>query len=182
MLRDIAGEALRAGAIIRHLRDLIQKQETHQIPIDVPEIIETAIRLIHGDARRLNVDIQTRIARNLPQIRGDRIQLEQVLLNLLRNGIEAVVACGERRTITVTADHRSNWIELCVADQGKGLDPHVAANLFEPFLTTKSSGLGVGLYLCRSIVEAHNGRIWHQANRPQGAVFHISLPVLGSIN
>lgn len=180
MLRDIASEALRAGSVIRHLRDLIQKQETHQIPVDVPVIIDTAIRLIHGDARKMNIDIQTRVARNLPQVRGDRIQLEQVLLNLLRNAMEAVAAGGAERTVIIQADHRSDRIELSVADRGMGLDAHIAANLFEPFLTTKSSGLGVGLYLCRSIIEAHNGRIWHQPNDPQGAIFHISLPVLGT--
>jgi signal transduction histidine kinase len=115
----------------------------------------------------------------MPQVFGDRIQLEQVMLNLLRNAIDASASVkATDRCVVISGRCDSEYLELSVADQGRGLNPQVAAKLFEPFLTTKQSGLGVGLYLCRSIIESHNGRIWHTPHQPHGAEFHVSLPVI----
>jgi C4-dicarboxylate-specific signal transduction histidine kinase len=125
--------------------------------------------------------LQTELAKGLPRIQGDRIQLQQILLNLLMNAIEAMSDVkGSRNLLISTAEDKLNGVLATVRDSGPGLNPESLERMFDPFCTTKAGGLGMGLSICRSIVEAHGGRMWAAANVPQGTSFQFSLPALGA--
>jgi signal transduction histidine kinase len=130
---------------------------------------------------RDRVLLETRLADDLPQVQGDRIQLQQVLLNLIVNAVEAMrgVGDGARELQVGTEKHASGGVHVAVRDTGPGLDPQSGGRLFEAFYTTKPSGMGMGLSICRAIIEAHGGRIWAGANAPKGAVFQFTLPAGG---
>jgi signal transduction histidine kinase len=123
--------------------------------------------------------VRTQLAAGLPRIQADRVQLQQVILNLIVNAVQAMsgVSDGTRELLIATSADASNGVLVCLRDSGPGLDPDSLERLFDAFYTTKSSGLGLGLSICRSIIEAHGGRIWASANEPRGAVFHLSLPL-----
>jgi two-component system sensor histidine kinase DctS len=134
--------------------------------------------LLEADARRQKVRLVRDIAPNLPIILADRILLGQAILNLIKNGIESMRATPEaNRCLTVRAEADAQRIEIAVSDNGCGISVHDATQLFEPFYTTKNEGLGVGLNICRSVVEAHQGRLWFEAKPEGGSIFHISLPI-----
>lgn len=177
-LGDIADSAKRAGTVIHGLRDLLQKGEPAFRPLDINKVASEVLELLHSDLIAHQVSVARLFGTSLPSVSGDRIQLQQVFLNLIMNASEAMsgTAPGERvLTITTTAlGGRS--VEICVADTGKGIAPDMQEHLFEAFATTKKRGLGMGLSICRSIVSAHGGRQWAE-NRPEGgAAFYVSLP------
>jgi signal transduction histidine kinase len=122
--------------------------------------------------------LQTQLAEGLPLVQGDRVQLQQVILNLIVNAVEAMsgVSEGARELLISTGKDASNAVLVAVRDSGSGLDPKGLDRLFDAFYTTKPSGMGMGLSICRSIIEAHGGRVWATANVPQGAVFKFTLP------
>ena len=134
--------------------------------------------MTRGELLRNGVSLQTELAKRLPLIRGDRIQLQQIVLNLIMNSVEAMsdVSKGSRHLLISTAEDTSNGVLVAVRDSGPGLNPESLEHLFDPFYTTKPGGMGMGLSICRSIVEGHEGRIWATANVPKGASFHFSLP------
>jgi two-component system sensor histidine kinase DctS len=134
--------------------------------------------LVTLQARKLGVRVDTRIASRLQPVLVDRTMVEQVVLNLARNGIEAMAdAPADRRELEVRTEAREGKVTLSVADHGSGVAPDVARKLFSPFFTTKAAGMGMGLTICRSIVELHSGRLWFEANAGAGTVFSFSLPV-----
>jgi len=149
--------------------------------LDINETILETISLTRSEMRRHGVLLKTELANGLPRIWGDRVQLQQVILNLIMNAIEAMsdASMGSRDLLISTAEDISNGVLVAVRDSGPGLSPESLKRLFDPFYTTKPGGMGMGLSICRSIIEAHGGRLWVAANVPHGASFHFSLPAHG---
>jgi PAS domain S-box-containing protein len=178
-LERIAYDGKRAAEVIRRIRALMKRQAPRKEWLDINETILEVIALAQYQLRRSAIALETRLGLHLPLIRGDRVQLQQVLLNLIINAIEAMSLIKERaRVLTIaSASDGPDTVSVEVRDAGTGLDPAHAPHLFEPFYTTKAEGLGVGLSISRSIIEAHGGRLSAAANAPHGAVFLFSLPV-----
>ena len=145
---------------------------------DINEAIVDVVALTRSELSSNGVSLRTLFAQGLPLIQGDRVQLQQVILNLIVNAIEAMngVSEGARELRISTETNESNGALVAVRDSGPGLDPASLEHLFDAFYTTKSSGMGMGLSICRSIIEAHGGRIWAEANVPQGATFQFTFP------
>jgi C4-dicarboxylate-specific signal transduction histidine kinase len=174
----IANDATRASDIIDRIRDLIKKAPARQDSVDINEAIREVIELTRGEAVRTGVSVQARLADGLPLIHGDRVQLQQVILNLIVNAVEAMsgVDAGARELLISTGKVEPDGVLVAVRDTGPGLAPATLDRLFDAFYTTKPSGLGMGLSICRSIIEAHGGRLWAEANEPRGAVFQFLTP------
>jgi len=183
---DLAAEqAMRAGQIVRRLRDFIARGETERGLEHLPKLVEEASALAMVGARQRGVAVALRPEPGLPPVLVDRIQVQQVLFNLMRNALEAMAdeaaadggGMPRRRELVVTASMAGHaMVEVAVADAGPGLTPEVAERLFEPFVSTKPDGMGVGLSICRTIVEAHGGRLWAEDNPGGGTVFRFTLP------
>lgn len=170
-------QAQRAGRILRRIYEFVRRQEPKNEPCDIAILLSDLITLLESDAHRQGVRIQRDVAPHLPILQADRILLGQAILNLMKNGIDAMGQTADAaRTLTVGAALRDGQVVMSVADRGCGITPETAAHLFEPFYTTKHEGLGVGLKICRSVVEAHHGRLWFEANPMGGTIFHIALP------
>ncbi|HET6306961.1 MAG TPA: AAA family ATPase [Rhodopila sp.] len=177
-LDGIIADATRAGDIIGRIRELTRKVPTQKDQVDINEAIREVVELTHAEAVKTGVSMQTRLAEGLPPIHGDRVQLQQVYLNLIINAFEAMAGMsdGPRQLLVTTAQAETEGVLVTVRDSGPGLSPSSLERLFEAFYTTKPNGLGLGLSICRSIVEAHGGRMWVSANTPHGAAFHFTLP------
>jgi C4-dicarboxylate-specific signal transduction histidine kinase len=175
--RTIQG-ATRASEVIVRIRSLISKATPERAQVQINETIKEALALADGQAFRNNVSVVVELAADLPVVLGDSIQLQQVTLNLLMNGIEAMTGVTDRpRQLLVRSRMQDGGqINVSVQDSGIGLSPEVMARLFEPFFTTRSKGIGMGLPTSRSIVEAHGGRLWAESNGSQGSIFHFTLP------
>jgi C4-dicarboxylate-specific signal transduction histidine kinase len=180
-LDAIIKDGNRAGEVIGRIRALIKKAAPRDDQLDINEAILEVIGVTRGELLRNGVSLQTELAKGLPLIRGDRIQLQQIVLNLIMNAVEAMneASKGSRHLLISTAEHTSNGVLVAVRDSGPGVDSESLDRLFQPFYTTKPGGMGMGLSICRSIVEVHGGRIWATANVPQGASFQFSLPAHG---
>jgi C4-dicarboxylate-specific signal transduction histidine kinase len=178
-LEAIVKGAARAGAIVQRIRDLVKKASLHDARMDIDAAIREVIELTRSEAMKNGVLVRTELADNLPLVRGDRVELQQVILNLVLNAVEAMSALteGPRELQIVTSRTESDHALIEVRDTGPGLAPAAEENVFKAFRTTKPHGLGLGLSICRSIVESRGGRIWASANTPRGAVFHFTLPV-----
>jgi two-component system sensor kinase FixL len=177
-LRQISGQALRAAEIIRRVRNLVRTHEPRREPADINELVGELSALTRGDARLHDVQLSLELADGLPSINVDGIQIQQVLLNLIHNAIEALTAtsAAERRVIVRTCRLGADEIEISVADCGPGVDPAIVERMFEPFCTTKEQGTGLGLAISKSIVDAHRGRLEYRPNVPRGACFIVTLP------
>lgn len=178
ILDDIVADDMRAGGVISRLRALLRRGDAQFQPLDLNEVTTEVLELAHSELIERNVAISTRLTPGLPAVRADRVQLQQVLLNLILNGCEAMNANrpSERRLTVSTAPDGTNLLLVSIADHGKGLPEEAAERLFEPFFTTKPHGLGLGLSICRSIAAAHGGRLWAENNRERGATFTLALP------
>jgi PAS domain S-box-containing protein len=178
-LERIANDGKRAAEVIRRIRALMKRQAPRKEWLVVNETILEVIALAQFQLRRSEILLETQLGHDLPLIRCDRVQLQQVLLNLIINAVEAMSGIRERpRELTVvSSSDGTDAVSIEVRDSGTGLDPEDAPHLFEPFFTTKAEGLGIGLSISRSIVEAHGGRLSAAANAPHGTVFLFSLPV-----
>jgi C4-dicarboxylate-specific signal transduction histidine kinase len=174
----ILKDATRAGEVMNRIRGLVKNAPPCRETLQLNEAIREVVAMTHGDAERNNISVQTELAEDLPFIDGDRVQLQQVMLNLIINAIEAMstVDDGPRELLIGTSRHEQNGVLVTVSDSGPGVAPENAARLFEPFFTTKASGMGIGLSICGSIVQAHGGALSLRANIPRGAVFQFTLP------
>ena len=180
-LQQIAEQALRAGDIIRRFRSLARHRALTLEAADLNAVIREIEPLTHADARSSGVRIHIDLAPDLPLASVDRIQMQQVLLNLLRNSIDALesLPSGQREVIISTAHGVDGELQLAVADNGPGVPESMRERLFMPFATTKEHGTGLGLVVSRSIVEAHHGRLEYRDNPPRGARFLVTLPGVG---
>ena len=177
-LVDIAGDAERAGSIVRRLRVLVRKQLAERQPVDINKTITEVATILRRDIARADVSLQLHLAEDLPRVIGDAVQLQQVVLNLLVNACQAMagVADGPRVLRVETAPAKLGSIEITVADTGAGVAEPELERMFEPFVSSKAEGLGMGLSISRSIVEAHGGRIVATRNPDRGLTFHVTLP------
>ena len=176
--RRIVRDGKRAGEIISRIRALTKRAATPIEKLDLNETIREVLALIGDEAKRKSVMIRTHFADDLCTVSGDRVQLQQVMLNLVMNGIEAMSSVDDHaRELTITTRNLdAGQVQVTVDDSGTGLDPNVIDKIFDPFYTTKSGGMGMGLSICRSILQMHGGRIWASANNGRGTSFHFTLP------
>src|SRR5262249_42065694 len=174
----VVAEVDRAGDIVHRIRDHIKKALPKMERFDVNEAIRNAIVLTRGEVVKIGASIQTQLAEPLPFFRGDRVQIQQVMVNLIVNAIQAMSGYGDSRRqlqISTEADE-AEGVRVGVRDTGPGLAPESLSRLFEPFYTTKAEGMGMGLAICRSIVEAHGGRLWATACESHGTLFQFTIP------
>jgi C4-dicarboxylate-specific signal transduction histidine kinase len=177
-LACIAEDGKRAGEVIAGIRDLMKKAPPRKDRVELNGAIREVIELTRSEAVNNGVWVQTELADGLPLIQGDRVQLQQVMLNLIVNAVEAMGGVSEaaRELLISTRKAETGGVRVAVRDSGPGLTPAALEHLFEPFYTSKPNGLGLGLSICRSIIETHGGRLWASANVPRGAVFQFTLP------
>src|SRR5208283_3376322 len=168
ILTDIVSEDQRAGEVIRRLRSLLKHGQSQLLPLSVNTLVEDALRIAHSELIGRGITVHTALAESIPKVAGDRIQLQQVLLNLILNACEAMAANPPAsRHLTLANAHVDGTIRISVSDSGCGL-PSDAESIFKPFYTTRRDGLGLGLPICRSIVTAHHGRLWAEAHAAAG--------------
>src|SRR6202008_2049991 len=172
----IVKDAKRAGEIISRIRQLFQKGTSQREIVDVNETIREMIALLHGETTRYSIVVGADLAADLPQVVADRVQLQQVLMNLMINSVEAMKDVNGPRQLSIKSHHGEDaYLTVSVSDTGVGLPPQ-ADQIFDPFFTTKGHGIGMGLRISRSIIESHDGRLWAADNSPRGASFHFTLP------
>jgi PAS domain S-box-containing protein len=178
VLGNVVRDGKRAGEVVGRIRALIKKTSPRPESTEINEAILDVIALTRSEVLKNGVTVRTQLAEGLPLIRADRVQLQQVMLNLIMNAIEAMrgVSEGARELLISTGGDASDGVLVAVRDTGPGLDPGSVDRLFDAFYTTKADGMGMGLAICRSIIGAHGGRLWLSANEPRGAVFQFALP------
>jgi PAS domain S-box-containing protein len=178
-LEWIIDDGNRASEVIRRVRSLANKTSVEKLPLDVNDVAREVIALVQRELTNHRVSLRMESAPALPMILGDRVQLQQVLINLVMNGIEAMqpVTDRPRELVIRSSQHENSEVIVSVTDYGVGISAENADRLFNPFFTTKDSGMGMGLSICRSIMEAHGGQLWATANAPHGATFQFTLPV-----
>jgi PAS domain S-box-containing protein len=175
----VVREGKRAGDVVGRIRALIKKAPARRDAVAINDAILEVIALTRTEAANNSVSVRTQLAEGLPRVQGDRVQLQQVLLNLIINAIEAMRDVGEeQRELLVATRNEPDGVSVEVHDSGPGFAPAALERVFEAFYTTKSDGLGLGLSICRSIIEAHNGRLWASPNVPRGAIFGFIAPAL----
>jgi PAS domain S-box-containing protein len=176
-LQAIARDGRRASEVIARIRALARRAATEREPVDINQMIREVLILADGEARRTHARLLTELAADLPEVLGDRVQLQQVVLNLLRNGLDAMTSVVDRpRELVIrTQKDATASVQVAVQDSGSGLDPQHADRVFEPFYTTKRSGIGMGLSISRSIVEQHGGKLWAVPNEGPGTTFHFTV-------
>jgi PAS domain S-box-containing protein len=178
ILKDIVIDGERAGEVIRRLRLLLKKGEVHHLPLDLDEVTQDVLKMVRHDLLNHGITLETEFAPDLAAVSGDRVQLQQVLLNLILNAADAMANTvpADRHLTVRTEPTREGGIRVSVGDRGTGLAPEVRARIFEPFFTTKSRGMGLGLKVCRTIITAHGGQIRGNNNPEQGSTFYFELP------
>ena len=169
-------QASRAGQIIHRMRQFMQKGDTERHVENFSKLMEEAVALSLVGAKESSIQVRTETAANLPEVLVDRIQIQQVVLNLIRNSMEALAESATKELFIGTTLDENNFIEVIISDSGPGLSEEVVRQLFQPFVTTKEKGMGLGLSICRSIIDAHGGRMWATANQPHGVAFHFTIP------
>jgi PAS domain S-box-containing protein len=178
-VEQMIGSARHASDVIERIRALSKKGAFESVRLDINQVIDDVIALIRGEINVHGISLWLELGASLPPVDGDRIQLQQVIVNLLMNGIQAMSAVTDRhRELRIRSrEHGSDQILVAVEDSGIGIEPEHAARLFNAFFTTKPDGMGMGLSICRSIIEAHGGQLWATANAPHGATFQFTLPL-----
>jgi PAS domain S-box-containing protein len=171
-------DGMRASEVIKRIRDLLHKSPTEKVPLDINETIQEVIALVSSDVIRSKVELKAELADDLPPVTGDRIQLQQVILNLILNGKEAMsgMQLRPRELLVSSGKGESDEVVVAVRDSGQGLEMKDVEQIFEPFFTTKSAGMGLGLSISRTIIEAHGGTLWATQNEDKGATIQFTLP------
>jgi signal transduction histidine kinase len=180
--RDAMNKVVAAGRhasdVITNVRGLFGKDTQEKTPCDVNKLIRTVLALVYIDLRKHSIESQVNLSGQLPPVLGNEIQLQQVILNLVMNAIESMVSAAEPRELSITSETKEhNTVHVSIADTGSGIDLANLSRIFKPMFTTKARGMGMGLAICKSIIESHNGRIWVSAGAPRGSIFHFELPV-----
>jgi signal transduction histidine kinase len=174
--RNIAADGHRAAAVVANIRANFKAEIQERTSFDVNELIEEALSLGRGDLQQHAIRVETEPNRELPEIRGNRVQLQQVLLNLIMNAVDAMAAKDQPRVLTLKSEaYEAGRVKVSVADTGAGITAENSDRIFNPLFTTKSGGMGLGLAISRAIIEAHEGQLWFAANSPQGAIFQFTL-------
>jgi C4-dicarboxylate-specific signal transduction histidine kinase len=175
---SIVKDGMRAAEIISRIRLLFKKGTPQREPVDVNEIIREMIVLLRSEIMRHSISVRAELAADLPQVMGDRVQLQQVMMNLITNSIDAMKDVDGTRELAIKSQRAEHeQLTVCVSDTGVGLPPQQADQIFHAFFTTKSHGIGMGLCISHSIVESHSGRLWAADNSSRGASFHVILPI-----
>ncbi len=183
ILNDIVTEDQRAGDVIHRLRRLLKKGEPqkHCDDVDLNEVVRDVLKLMRNDLINQNVTVDTDLVQNLPAATGDRVQLQQILLNLVLNACEAMADCdSSERQLLIASKSENGTVQVSVTDRGGGIPEGKLEQVFERFFTMKKQGMGLGLSICRTIIDAHRGEIWATNNSDRGATFHFSLPTVRS--
>jgi PAS domain S-box-containing protein len=169
----------RASEVITRIRALLRNDKAEYLAVDINSVIRDVVTLTNSTLQGRNVLVRTRLPADLPQVRGDRIGLQQVIMNLITNGTDAMSSITDRsRILRIESQiEASGGVLVAVADAGTGFNPNIADRIFDPLFTTKSNGMGLGLSICRSIIEAHGGRLWASPGSPHGAVFQFTMPI-----
>jgi signal transduction histidine kinase len=178
-LGQIVSDGRRAGDVVGSIRAMFKQDGKERTLVDIKELVPEVIALVHGETERHRITVSTDLDEALPKILAHRVQLQQVVLNLIMNAIEAMGSVDDRAHILrVTAQIRQpKDLMITIKDSGCGIEPKDIDRIFERFFTTKSHGIGMGLWICRSIVEAHEGRLWAEPGIQQGSVFRLQLPI-----
>ncbi|HSW11903.1 MAG TPA: PAS domain S-box protein [Solimonas sp.] len=175
VLDKISTQAERAGQVIRGLRKLARRQDQVSVPLEVNVLVSEVARLLEFEFRNAGFELVQWLAPDLPTVLGDGVQIQQVVLNLLRNAVEAMAESASSDTVELITRARGDHVEICVEDRGPGLNDSGLQRLFEPFHTTKPQGMGLGLSICKSIISSHGGELVHESREGGGARFRISL-------
>jgi signal transduction histidine kinase len=178
ILKDIVSEDNRAVEVIQRLRLLLKKGEVQHLPVNLNKVVEEVLKIVNSDLMNHNITVNVDLDQKLPAVIGDRVQLQQVLLNLIMNACEAMshTHAGRRRLFVRTEPNGVDKALVSVGDQGPGIPSESLESIFEPFFTTKLQGMGLGLPICCTIITAHGGHLWATNNTPRGAIFHFKLP------
>ena len=177
-LKRVAANGARAGAVIGSIRAMFKSDTRNRTSLDINELINEVLVLLRNDLQKHRVAVQTDLSPQLPQVIGDRIQLQQVLLNLITNAIDSMANEDISRVLSIKSEVQDDGgVMISVADSGSGIASQDVDRIFNPLFTTKSDGMGMGLSICRSIIEAHDGRLWVAENMPRGAIFQFVVPV-----
>jgi C4-dicarboxylate-specific signal transduction histidine kinase len=177
ILASIVEDGTRAGEVIHRIRALMKKAPPQKDRLEINEVILEIIEITRGEAMKHGISVSTQLAGHLPAVEADRVQLQQVLLNLIVNALDAMGAAeGPRQLLISTGPVDASGVLVAVEDTGPGLEPAVLERVFESFYTTKPTGLGMGLSICRSIIEAHGGRLWASTNQQRGTTFQFTVP------
>jgi signal transduction histidine kinase len=175
-LDQIESNGLRAGEIITSLRGMFKKETQARTPIDINKLIFTVLAIVRHELQKHGVELRTELDESVPALEGDRVQLQQVVLNLVMNAIEAMQT-GELRILNIRSRvSKPDFVHVAVEDTGTGIDPSNHDRIFDPMFTTKERGMGIGLSICHSIIESHNGRIWVTRGTDKGSIFQFELP------
>lgn len=180
LLDKIRNQANRAGHVIENLRAMVKKHETINVMVDVNDLLNETVGLAEIEIASCGCQVKIISAHDLPEIEVDKIQIQQVILNLIRNAVDAVCDFKEeekKQLVVQSSMNEKKEVEFSVVDNGNGVLDSGIENLFNPFFTTKETGMGIGLSICRTIIEGHGGKIWYSSNPVGGAIFHFSLPV-----
>jgi C4-dicarboxylate-specific signal transduction histidine kinase len=175
-LDQIERDGLRSGEIIASLRAMFKKETQARNPIDINKLIFTVLAIVRHELRKHGVELRTELDESLPALEGDAVQLQQVVLNLVMNAIEAMQTGAPRILSIRSGVGKPDFVHVAVEDTGTGIDPSNRDRVFDPMFTTKERGMGIGLSICRSIIESHNGRIWVAPGIDKGSIFQFELP------
>jgi two-component system sensor kinase FixL len=177
-LKEVLSDQSRASEVVRHMRRFVRKDAaTEYTAVDLAEVVSDVVALVRSDAASQRANVVCEIEAGLPAVSGDRVELQQVLLNLLLNALDAIRQSTTARTVTISARTRDGMNRVAVSDRGHGLSRDEIERVFEPFYTTKREGLGMGLSICRAIIRAHGGTLWAENNEHGGATFYFTVPV-----
>jgi len=175
-LAQIVSAGHRASNIVMSVRSILRKDTQAKSPVDINKLIWTVLGLVWIDLRKQEIELETKLNEQLPSVRGNEVQLQQVILNLITNAIESMQPV-EHRVLRVRSEpDESDGVHISIEDTGMGIDQSNLDSIFKPMFTTKATGMGMGLAICRSIIESHGGRIWISPGIEKGSTFHFSLP------
>ena len=179
ILSEIESAAHRASEIVAGVQAMFRKNTDERLPVDIKKMILTVLQIVRIECERNRVEVQTDLADELPDVLGDSVQLQQVVLNLVMNAIEAMHSAQSRILRIETRQSGHGMVRVSVGDTGAGIDPSNVGRVFERLFTTKSQGMGLGLAICQSIIQSHDGRIWVSSAPCNGSIFHFELPAAG---